>query len=141
MPKKRMDPKTLSWRLLMGRHILAARGRKGWTQADLAERVGVGTSSVSAWENGQDAPSLDNLMSVAEATGQSVSFLVAEKMRSKRESLEWAALELGVALGHRRVQALLRMPQARLRKEIDAILGAFLTESEDSSPSRERRAE
>ena len=40
----------------LGSVIARARQRKRWTQADLAERVGVGREAVSTWEIGQHYP-------------------------------------------------------------------------------------
>lgn len=38
--------------MLSGKQIAAARKSKGWTQADLAERIGVSSEAVSRWERG-----------------------------------------------------------------------------------------
>lgn len=39
-----------------GAEIRAARERRGWTQAELASAVGVGSRTVGAWERGETVP-------------------------------------------------------------------------------------
>lgn len=48
----------------------------GMTQAEFAEEVGVAQGMISKWESGTDAPNLDNLISLSEATGE--DFLLAQ---------------------------------------------------------------
>ena len=40
----------------VGKAIARARQRKRWTQAELANRLGVSANSVCAWENGKSYP-------------------------------------------------------------------------------------
>ncbi len=46
--------------MLYSRAIRAAREQKGLTQVDLAEQLGVSQSTISFWERGIEAPSLEN---------------------------------------------------------------------------------
>lgn len=41
---------------IVGRNIVAARERKGWTQLDLATALGTSISRVSGWETGKHLP-------------------------------------------------------------------------------------
>jgi transcriptional regulator with XRE-family HTH domain len=41
------------------------RQQMGFTQADIAEKLGVGQTAVSQWESGRVAPSMRNLMFLA----------------------------------------------------------------------------
>lgn len=49
----------------MGAKIRQYRERAGLTQKELAAAVGVDPSAVSYWENGQTAPTMNNLVKVA----------------------------------------------------------------------------
>ena len=40
----------------LGRRIRAARERKGWTQAELGQAIGVGQRTVGNWERGATVP-------------------------------------------------------------------------------------
>jgi transcriptional regulator with XRE-family HTH domain len=50
-------------------HIRFARERRGWTQADLARRLGTSRAAVSAWEIGIRVPALRTLALLGEIFG------------------------------------------------------------------------
>jgi transcriptional regulator with XRE-family HTH domain len=47
------------------------REEKGWTQAELAERVGVSAHTVAQWERSRREPSWNNVVAMADALGVS----------------------------------------------------------------------
>jgi putative transcriptional regulator len=51
----------------MKNRIRVLRAEKGWTQAELASRVGVSRNSINAVENGKFDPSLPLAFSIADA--------------------------------------------------------------------------
>lgn len=53
----------------IGRRLKAARVKKGFSQAELAERIGVSQAAVGQWERGQYAPRGRNLNSLNEVLG------------------------------------------------------------------------
>jgi transcriptional regulator with XRE-family HTH domain len=53
----------------VGQRIRARREERGWTQAELAERLGRTQTAVSYWESGRRGLSLDDLVEVAEVLG------------------------------------------------------------------------
>jgi transcriptional regulator with XRE-family HTH domain len=66
-------PATLSARL--ARNVAAERVRHGWSQADLAERLGVGRSTVGDWERGARQVGLDYLVPLCRILGVPFSAL------------------------------------------------------------------
>ncbi len=46
--------------LFLPRAIHKARQQRQWTQAELAERLGVSQSTISFWERGIESPSLEH---------------------------------------------------------------------------------
>lgn len=48
------------------------RLKKGWTQKELAERIGVKQSLVSRWESGDCNYTIDTLIDIADALGLSI---------------------------------------------------------------------
>ena len=55
--------------------LLAARGEMGWTQAELAERVGVSRKTINTVENGVFIPSTILALKLAQAFGVPVEAL------------------------------------------------------------------
>ena len=51
----------------MNNHIRVLRAERGWTQAQLAERVGVSRNSINAVENGRFDPSLPLAFRIADS--------------------------------------------------------------------------
>ena len=50
--------------------------RKGYTQTELAEKLGVKQATISGWQNGLRMPRTKQLQVIAQALGVSVSTLV-----------------------------------------------------------------
>ncbi len=53
--------------------IAELRGRKHWTQTDLAERLGVTRVTVARWETGQRTPDRFVLRAIAQVFGVKVA--------------------------------------------------------------------
>ena len=65
----------------IGAFLAQARKEKGWTQAELADRLGVSNRSVSRWETGKTMPDYSLLSPLCEALGISINELfAAERM-------------------------------------------------------------
>ena len=60
----------------IGESIAEARTKRNFTQADLAEEVGVSVQAVSKWENGRNLPDIENLLRIAEVTNVPYSYLI-----------------------------------------------------------------
>lgn len=56
--------------------IAQARLAKGWTQAQLAEAVGVAKQHISRWEKGSIKPSVAALVKIANALGVDLMTLI-----------------------------------------------------------------
>jgi putative transcriptional regulator len=50
----------------LGRRIVEIRARRGWSQAELARRLGVPRERLGKWERGVNAPSLEDLAALSE---------------------------------------------------------------------------
>ncbi len=53
--------------MVLGARIKAVRKERGWSQEQLAERVGISTQYVSNIERGKENPTLDLLLRLAQA--------------------------------------------------------------------------
>lgn len=82
----------------LGRNIFERRKELGWTQAELAEKIGVDTETVSRFERGSNLPSLSRLETLASVLGVPLSKLIAQSSHQPNTQAEviteWlAALE------------------------------------------------
>lgn len=80
MREKRRKPTSLPSPELpsgrLGDRIASLRKRKGWNQAELAERIGVRANQISKYEQGAYQPKPAVLGPLAEALGTTVDFLL-----------------------------------------------------------------
>ena len=54
---------------MLSEKIYTLRRRMGFSQEQLAERIGVSRQAISKWESGQSTPDLDKLLALSELTG------------------------------------------------------------------------
>jgi len=64
--------------MLLGERIKELRKEAGWSQGELAEKVGTDARQISRYENGRITPSLDAIVRIAEVFNVSVDHLVFE---------------------------------------------------------------
>ena len=90
----------------MGGRIAAIRKAKGWTQAQLAERMGVSVQAVSKWETGASWPDVTTLPRLAGELGVSIDWLFGQDTKDPdpehvfRKEAEEAAAPEDAAGGH-----------------------------------------
>lgn len=60
--------------------IMNLRKRNGWSQENLAERLGVSRQSVSKWESGASVPDLDKILMLSKIFEVSTDFLLRDDM-------------------------------------------------------------
>lgn len=72
----RTHPDLPRWTL--GDRIRKAREHRGWTQRELASRLGVSLRTISRWERGDHRPSSHLLVATARETGVPIAWLVDE---------------------------------------------------------------
>ena len=61
---------------MLGIRIAILRISKGWSQAELAWRIGVSTSAVGMYEQGRREPSLGLLVRLAQELGATTDYLL-----------------------------------------------------------------
>lgn len=71
--------------LVLARNIKALRGRRGWTQAELAQRIELTPHYVALLETAQRLPTLKALLALAGALGVTSDQLLATSSTSKDE--------------------------------------------------------
>lgn len=69
------------------------RKRNGWSQEELAAKLGVSRQSVSKWESAQSIPDLNRILKMAELFGVTTDYLLKDEIEEKvtRENLSESA--------------------------------------------------
>ena len=66
-------------KLIFANNVTTLRTAKGWTQAELAEKLHYSDKAVSKWERGESVPEIGTLLSIADLFGVSMDYLVRGK--------------------------------------------------------------
>ncbi|MGM9639097.1 MAG: helix-turn-helix domain-containing protein, partial [Butyricicoccaceae bacterium] len=73
--------------MILSQKILQLRKKQGWSQEELAEKLGVSRQSVSKWEGAVSLPEIDKIMELAAVFGVTTDYL----LRDDLETAEYAA--------------------------------------------------
>lgn len=69
----------------LGTNIRSLRSKKGWSQSELADKIGVHLTHINRIENGKYLPSLDTVVLLAEALESSLDILVNGSTESSKD--------------------------------------------------------
>ena len=64
---------------MSNKKLVNLRKRKGWSQQDLCDQIGVHLAHISRLENGKSQPSVELLRKIAQAFGVTMDYLVDEE--------------------------------------------------------------
>lgn len=67
--------------------IMELRKNSGWSQEELADRLGISRQSVSKWETGESMPDIDKIIRMSELWNVSTDYLLKENSEPRTESL------------------------------------------------------
>lgn len=84
----------------LGQKISALRKKRGLSQAQLAEKLGIGTSTLGMYETNKREPSYQTLVAIADFFNTSVDDLLGRNTsldKGENDSLTWA--DLGMPYG------------------------------------------
>ena len=62
--------------MILADKIMEERKKNGWSQEELAEKLGVTRQSVSKWESAQSVPDLQRILRMSELFGVSTDYLL-----------------------------------------------------------------
>ena len=66
--------------MILAEKVILLRKKNGWSQEELAERLGISRQSVSKWESGASIPDLDKILKMSELFGVSTDFLLKDAL-------------------------------------------------------------
>lgn len=72
----------------MGHRIAALRREAGWSQSELARRLGVSASAVGMYEQGRREPAADMLVQMGKVFGVTVDYLLTGQDPAQSRELE-----------------------------------------------------
>ena len=98
----------------LGERIRALRQEKGWTQRELAQRVGIKPSRISKYELGTDQPSLALVKAIADALGTTTDHLAGSGAETDSDALLKSLLI--------RIDELPAEPRSSIAQILDALL-------------------
>ena len=65
--------------MILADKIIELRKKNGWSQEELAEKVGVSRQSVSKWEGALSVPDLDKILLMSRIFGVSTDYLLKDE--------------------------------------------------------------
>ena len=81
--------------MILADKIIENRKKNGWSQEDLAEKLGVSRQSVSKWESAQAIPDMKKILQLSEAFGVSTDYLIRDEIEEV-PALEQAPVDNGL---------------------------------------------
>ena len=66
--------------MILADKIMELRKKNGWSQEELAEKVGVSRQSISKWESAQAVPDLNKILVLSEVFGVTTDYLLKDEM-------------------------------------------------------------
>ncbi len=77
--------------MILADKIIEERKKNGWSQEELADKLGVSRQAVSKWESAGSVPDLQNVIRLAELFGVSTDYLLREDMLPEESATAYAA--------------------------------------------------
>lgn len=66
--------------MILAEKIMVLRKKKGWSQEELAEKLGISRQSISKWESGASVPDIDKILTLGHLFGVSTDYLLKDEM-------------------------------------------------------------
>lgn len=79
--------------MMLAEKIILLRKKKGWSQEQLAEQLGISRQSVSKWESGTSVPDLDKIIRMSEIFGVSTDYLLKEGMEEQSATFDQESVQ------------------------------------------------
>ncbi len=66
--------------MILADKIVNLRKKAGWSQEELAEKMGVSRQSISKWEGAQSVPDMNRILKLSEVFHVSTDYLLRDDM-------------------------------------------------------------
>ena len=85
--------------MILADKIIDLRKKNGWSQEELAEKLGVSRQAVSKWESAQSVPDMGRVVQMSELFGVSTDYLLKDSLEKTEPSEEITADSLTRTVG------------------------------------------
>jgi len=111
--------------MILAEKILALRNAQGWSQEELAEKLGVSRQSVSKWESAGSIPDLNKILQMSQVFGVSTDYLLKDEM----EAVEYSGEEehSGIFISLKEAEEFLAVRKAELRRVAIGVMMCILS--------------
>lgn len=72
--------------MIIADKIIENRKKNGWSQEELAEKLGVSRQSVSKWEGAQAVPDMKKIVQLSDLFGVSTDYLLRDEIETMTPS-------------------------------------------------------
>ena len=69
--------------MILADKIINLRKKNGWSQEELAEKLGVTRQSISKYEGAQSIPDLDKILKLSEIFGVTTDYLIKDELEEE----------------------------------------------------------
>lgn len=80
--------------MILADKIIEERKKNGWSQEELAEKLGVSRQSVSKWESAQSVPDLNRILNMSKIFGVSTDYLLKDEIDTVQKNSESTSIEV-----------------------------------------------
>ncbi len=80
--------------MILADKIIRQRKKNGWSQEELAEKMGVSRQAVSKWESAQTIPDLEKILAMGKLFGVTTDYLLKDEIETEEFSDETSDTEL-----------------------------------------------
>ena len=79
--------------MILADKIIELRKKNGWSQEELAEKLGVSRQAVSKWEGAQSVPDIQRILEMSRLFGVSTDYLLKDDMDYGSEAITESTAE------------------------------------------------
>jgi transcriptional regulator with XRE-family HTH domain len=113
--------------MILADKIIDLRKKNGWSQEELAEKLGVSRQSVSKWEGAQSVPDMGRVVQLSELFGVSTDYLLKDSLEKEEQSQSDEGDSPARTLGMEEANAFLRVKEKNARHVALGVLLCILS--------------
>ncbi len=113
--------------MILADKIIDLRKKNGWSQEELAEKLGVSRQSVSKWEGAQSVPDMGRVVQMSELFGVSTDYLLKDSLEKEEPAEDSGEDSLTRTVGMEEANAFLYVKEKNARQVALGVLLCILS--------------